>query len=124
MKLLTTADRSAYFTNDSQNVYEENDVPGVFMESCDMRYAFRGKVRIERIRRIPSPLNVNLSLPLNLPPSVNPQNLPQSVQQLLQQMVQQGGSQLQPLIEAEIARQSPVQGINARWVGGVWRREA
>lgn len=123
MKLLSSADASSYFPNEVDSVYEEPDSVGVCMESRNARHVFRGTVRIERIRKIPSPLNLNLSFPLNLPPSVTPQSLPQQVQQLIQQLLQQAGGQLQHLIQTELAKQSPIQGISQRWVGGVWKRE-
>lgn len=123
MKLLTSADASSYFANELDSVYEEPNAIGVCIESRSARHTFRGTVRIERIRKIPSPLNLNLSFPLNLPPSVTPQNLPQQIQQLIQQLLQQAGGQLQQLIQAELAKQAPIQGISQRWVGGVWKRE-
>ena len=123
MKLLTNADPVSYFSDDTVNVHEERDAVGVCMESKDMRYVFKGTIRIERVRQMPSPLNLSLNIPLNLPPSVTLETLPQQAQQALQQLIQQASQQLQQLIQAEIAKLAPVQGVSCRWVGGAWHRE-
>ena len=124
MQLLTTNDPGAYFPDDTTNRYEEQGAIGVCMDSRDLSHIFTGTIIIERTRQIPSPLNLNLNIPLNLPPSVDPQTLPQDVQQALQQLIQGGAQQLQQMVQAEIARQAPIQGISFRWTGGVWTLRA
>ena len=122
LKLETMSDPNGYFPDDTTDVYEEEHAVGVFMESRNLSHEFSGRIRLQRLRQIPSPLNLNLNMPLNLPASINPQDLPAAVQQALQQLLQQAPAQLQQLIQAEIARQAPVKGIAGGWVGGVWKR--
>ena len=122
LKLETSADPESYFANDTDNVYEEPDAVGVFMESRDVGHSFAGKIQIRRMRQIPN-LNLNINMPLNLPPSITPQNIPAQVQQMVQQLLQQQAlPEIKRMVEAEVARQAPVQGIQARMVGGAWRR--
>ena len=122
LKLGTTEDPDGYFQNDEANVYEEEDAVGVLMESRGVSHQFSGKIRLQRIRQIPNPLNLNISMPLNLPTSIRPENIPEELQQVIQQMLQQAAPQLQRMVEAEIARQAPVQGRQGGWVGGVWKQ--
>ena len=122
LKLNTTADPEGYFQDDATNIYEESDAVGVFMESREVSHHFGGKIQLRRIRQMPSPLNLNINMPLNLPPSIQPENIPEETQQAIQQMVQDAASELRRLVESEIARQSPVQGLQAKWIGGVWKQ--
>lgn len=122
LKLGTTDDPEGYFQDETTNVYEEENAVGVLMESRDVSYMFGGKIHIQRIRQMPDSLSLNLSLPLNLPPSVRPESIPEELQQIIPQMLEEGGLEIRKMVEAEIARQSPIQGLGARWVGGVWSR--
>ena len=122
LKLDTNTDPDGYFPDDATNLYEEPDAAGVFMESREISHQFCGKVWLQRIRQIPSPLNLNINMPLNLPPSIQPQNLQEELQQIIQQMLQQAGPELQRMVEEEIARQAPVQGLRGGWSGGVWKQ--
>ena len=122
LKLDATADPEGYFRDDATNSYEESDAVGVFMESREVSHQFCGKIQLQRIRQIPSPLNLNINMPLSLPPSIQPENIPAELQQVIQQMLQQALPELQRMVESEIARQAPVQGLQAKWIGGGWKQ--
>jgi hypothetical protein len=122
LRLNANPDPYSYFTDEVTNVYEEAGALGVCMESLGLAHAFQGTIRIERMRKIPPQLNINLNFPLNLPPSVQPQTLPQQLQTILQQILQQAAQQLQGMVQQEIARQAPIEATRTRWVGGTWLR--
>jgi hypothetical protein len=122
LALKANPDPYSYFTDDATNIYQETGALGVLMESVRLAHVFSGTIRIERIRKMPPQLNINLNFPLNLPPSVQPQTLPQQIQEIIQQMLQQAAQQLQNMVQVEIARQSPTEAVSARWVGGAWRQ--
>ncbi len=58
--------------------------------------------------------------PLNLPPGFDPTQLPANVQQLLQQMLNQIAQGISQIVQQEIARQSPVIGIEGRIYDAKW----
>lgn len=122
LRLNTNPDPESYFTDDSSNVFEETDAIGVLMESIGLAHAFQGTIRMERVRKAVPQLNININFPMNLPPSIQPQQLQQQVQTAIQQMLQQAAQQLQGMIQQEIARQAPVEGVRSRWSGGMWRK--
>ncbi len=122
LALNANPDPYSYFLDDATNIYQETGALGVLMESAGLAHAFSGTIRIERVRKMPPQLNINLNFPLNLPPSVDPQKLPQQIQAIIQQMLQQPAQQLQGMIQAEIARQAPTEAVGVRWVGGTWRQ--
>ncbi len=122
LHLNANPDPYSYFPNDAANVYEENGALGVLMESAGLAHAFQGTIRIERVRKMPPQININLNFPLNLPPTVQPQTLPQQIQAIIQQILQQAAQELQGMIQAEIARQAPTEAVGARWVGGTWQQ--
>lgn len=122
LRLNANPDPYSYFPDDATNVFEETGALGVLMESAGLAHTFQGTIRIERVRKMPPQLNINLNFPLNLPPSVQQQTLPQQVQVVIQQMLQQAAQQLQAMIQAEISRQAPIEAVKARWVGGTWQQ--
>lgn len=122
LALNANPDPYSYFPDDAANVYQETGALGVLMESAGLAHVFSGTIRIERVRKMPPQLNINLNFPLNLPPSVEPQTLPQQIQAIIQQILQQAAQQLQGMIQAEIARQAPTEAVGARWVGGIWQQ--
>jgi hypothetical protein len=122
LALNANPDPYSYFPDDAANVYQETGALGVLMESAGLAHVFSGTIRIERVRKMPPQLNINLNFPLNLPPSVQPQTLPQQVQAIIQQLLQQAAQQLQGMVQAEIARQAPTEAVVVRWVGGAWRQ--
>jgi len=122
LRLNANPDPGSYFTDDSSNVFEETDAIGVLMESIGLAHAFQGTIHIERTRKAIPQLNININFPMNLPPSIQPQQLQQQVQAAIQQILQQAAQQLQGMIQQEIARQAPVEGVRSRWSGGMWTK--
>lgn len=122
LNLRTTDDLVGYFKDDLTTVYEEGEAVGVLMESRAISHQFSGKIRIQRIRQMPNPLNLDLSLPLNLPASVQPESIPEEIQRLIHQILRESGPEIRRMVEAEIAQQAPIQGIQGGWVGGLWKQ--
>jgi hypothetical protein len=81
-------------------------------------------VRAQRIRRVPPNPVINVNLGLNLPPNILPPQIPVTLQQAIQQLLQQAVQQINLLVAQELQKQSPVQGISASVVGGVWKKLA
>ena len=122
LQLQTPDDREFYFQDQQGDVYEEPNAVGVFMETRDITYEFTGDISIRRTRQMPVPLNLNLSMPINLPAGISPTEIPQEVQNTLQRIQAEGAPEIQQIVEAEIARQSPVENIQQKMTGWMWRR--
>ena len=122
LRMDTTADPAGYFADGSTDVYEEPDAVGVFMESRDISYQFCGKIWIQRVREMPSPLNLNINMPLSLPAEMSPDDLSEQQKRAIQQIVEQAAPELRRIVEEEIARQSPVQDLRGGFSGGEWKR--
>lgn len=118
-RLRDTRDVEAYFPEDSE-VYERDNTVVACIESQKQLHGFVGKVRAQRIRRVPPQPTINVNLAINLPPNTQANQLPQAVGQAIQQMLQNAAQQLQGMVAKELARQSPAIGATANLVGGKW----
>lgn len=117
-RLRETPDASVFFPNQTANQHRMAQTVGA-IESEALLHTFAGELVLQRIRSMPPQLNISIQMPIQLG-NVPPANLPAAVQQALQQLLQQGAQQLQAQIEQQIAAQAPVQGLQARLVGGKW----
>jgi len=124
LNLTSNPDARTYFKDDATNVNIEKDAIGAFLESTSSSYVFQGDIKLERIRKMPPQLNINLNLPINLPPGIQPQQLTQSaqLQTIIQQIIQQVGQQIERMVREEIAKQAPVEGIQQGWYGAQWKK--
>ncbi len=124
LNLTSNPDARTYFKDDATNVNIEKDAIGAFLESTSSSYVFQGDIKLERIRKMPPQLNINLNLPINLPPGMQPQQLTQSaqLQTIIQQIIQQVGQQIERMVREEIAKQAPVEGIQQGWYGAQWKK--
>lgn len=120
LKLDTSADPRAYFTG-TADTYSESDISVAYIESLEYLHAFIGNFRLQQIRRIPPQPTININLAVNLPANLRPEQLPKEVQQAIQQILQGIATQLRPMVEQEIIRQSPIQSIEGGIVGGSWK---
>lgn len=122
LNLGANPDPRTYFPDDVTNLHVERDAIGALLESTAASYAFQGDIRLERIRKLPPQLNLNLNFPFALPTGTQPQQLQPAIQQLIQQVIQQAGQQLERMIREEIAKQAPVEGIQHGWLGAQWKK--
>jgi len=120
-RLQETRDLESYFPAGS-DTYESSDTPVACIESTALLHAFVGKVRAQRIRRIPPNPTINVNLGLQIPPGVSPQQLPQAIQQAIQQLLQQGAQQINQAVSQALQSQSPIIGYSGSCVGGRWLR--
>ena len=124
LKLNTSADPCACFSETAPDFYIEQDTQTACIESNELFHAFVGNLRLQRIRRIPPQPIININLAVNLPANLKPEQLPKEVQQAIQQFLQGIAQQLKPMVEQEIAKQSPIQGFEGRLEGGQWKQMA
>lgn len=122
-RLRESMDPEGYFPQDSDS-FEWPDTPFACVESVNHLHAYVGKVRAQRIRRVPPNPTINVNLGLNLPANIQPQQIPVAVQHAIQQLLQQAVQQINLLVAQELQKQSPVLGISANVVGGVWKKLA
>jgi len=120
LKFDTTADPLAYFASDEEDEYTEPDAVIACIESTEKFHVFKGKLLLKRIRKVPPQPTININLGLQLPPSIQPANIPPQIQQAIQQILQQGAKAIKDQVIKEISRQSPIQKIDGRLIGGKW----
>lgn len=127
LNLKSNPDPRSYFPNDVDNVHIERDAVGLLLETTQSSYALMGDVRLERVRKLPPQVNLNFNFPFTLPPGTQinqqtPQELQAMIQQIIQAVIQQAGQQLPLMIQAEMAKQAPVEGVQHGWYGANWRK--
>lgn len=93
------------------------------IESVQRRDVFKMSVRLARQRQVPPNPTINVNLNLNLPPEIQPNQLPAGIQQFLQGQMQNVTRQVAEIVRQELAKQSPITGMNVTAFGGRWRRE-
>jgi hypothetical protein len=104
----------------NENEYEEPIVIAC-IESEARLDVFRGTLKLRHMRQMPPQLNLNLNLNLQLPPSVQPQQLPEAVQNTVQQMLQQLQQQISAMVQAELAKQAPIQRTEGNLLNASWQ---
>jgi hypothetical protein len=87
------------------------------VESTDLTHAFRGTLRVRRVRQAPAQVAININLGISLPPSVQPD---QAAQQAIQQLLQQVQQAVPVLVKDQVRQQSPILRVEARLQGGSW----
>jgi hypothetical protein len=121
--LQDTRDLESYFTPNS-DAYESGDAAVACIESTNLLHAFSGKVRAQRLRRIPPNPTINVNLALQIPPGVPAQQFPQAIQQAIQQLLQQGAQQINQIVNQALQNQSPIIGYSRSCGGGKWSKIA
>lgn len=87
------------------------------IESSDLLHAFRGSLKIKRLRQTPASVNVQMNLGVQLPPGLPEKAIqPEVIQQLIQQMQQA----VPAMVMKQAKQQSPILRIEARF-NGYWR---
>lgn len=120
LKLRATADPLSYFPNEEIDEYKEPDTVIACIESTEKLHMFKGTFSMKRVRRIPQQPTININLGLQLPPSIQPKDIPPQVQQAIQQLLQQGAQVVREQVLREIIKQSPIERIDGRFIGGIW----
>lgn len=108
----------------NQEQYQIKDMPIAVIESAKKLHVFRVNAEFKKKRNVPPNLQININLGLQLPPDLDPQRLPQQAQQILNQLLNQVSQIIPNIVRQEIARQSPIVGIEGRGYGGKWIEEA
>ncbi|MDI6871396.1 MAG: hypothetical protein QME79_08585 [Bacillota bacterium] len=121
LKLQGSADPQAFFTDDGPDLHCEEDAIVACIESRDKLHVFGGKLRIQRTRKVPPQPNINVNLGVTLPPTIDVAQIPDAVRDAVQQVIGQAAQQLRQLVQEELRRQSPVEGISRNLAGGAWR---
>lgn len=124
LKLNTSADLLGYFPSDDVDDYREPETVIACIESTEGVHAFRGELRLKKLRKMPPQPTINVNLQLPLPPGLQPQAIPIGVQQAVQQLLQQGAASIRDQVISEIRRQSPIMRIDVRIIGGKWDKLA
>lgn len=118
MKLNTTNDKRAYFS-EGEDEYKEEAVIAT-IESSTLTHHFIGDLIMTKIRELPDQLNISVNLQPQLPPSTQLNNIPNQIQQQIQQIVQSGADQVRRQVAEQVKNQSPVKNIDVNLEGGKW----
>jgi hypothetical protein len=101
----------------------EKDIPLAVIESANKLDVFEINTVFRRKRQIPPNPQININLNLGLPPGMDPAQLPANLQQVIQELLAQIGKAIPQIVQQEIARQSPIIGIDGRTYGGRWKEK-
>ncbi|PIU89605.1 MAG: hypothetical protein COZ06_17725 [Armatimonadetes bacterium CG_4_10_14_3_um_filter_66_18] len=91
------------------------------LESLARTDLFRGDLRLRRIRQMPPQLNLNVNLNLALPPNIARDKVPPALQQAVQELLNQAQAQITQMVQAEVHKQAPVKGTEARLLHAGWQ---
>ncbi|MGQ9626431.1 MAG: SDH family Clp fold serine proteinase [Anaerolineae bacterium] len=108
----------------SKEEHTEESIPLAVIESVHKLDVFEINAVFRRKRQIPPNPQININLNVGLPPGIDPARLPANFQQLVQQLLGQISQAIPQIVQQEIARQSPIIGIEGRTYGGRWREKA
>ena len=120
LKMNTTSDPLAYFKSEYDNEYREPNTVIACIESRDKLHVFEGELLLRKVRRLPPQPVININMPLQLPPGISPKDIPREAQLILQQLLQQAANQIREIVLKEIIKQSPIERIEKRFIGGRW----
>ncbi len=121
LKLCEPMDPDGLLAAANSDTFTSMNEPVAVIESAGRLDVFEANVEIRRRRQVPPNPQININMQLGLPPGVDP-NAP-NVQQTVQQILNAAGQALPQMIQAEIARQSPIVGIEMRTYGASWRNK-
>lgn len=94
--------------------FAENDLKVAFIESLNLTHICNMDMRLQRIRRMPTNLQLNINIVF--PPGIDPANIPQPVMAAIH-------SQLQRSVVDQIRLQSEVIAVKATMIKGGWKTE-
>jgi len=88
------------------------------IEATEMTWAYRGVLRVRRIRQTPQQLNVSINLGVTLPHGILPDRIRQ---QIVDQLVNQVRKDVPEFAKQQIRDQSAVVRVDARFQGSEWQ---
>jgi ClpP class serine protease len=88
------------------------------IESAEMSWAYRGLLRVRRIRQAPQELNIKIKVGVTLPPGVTRDSIPREI---LERLAKQLEVDLPEVARQQTRDQSAVLRVEARLRGGEWQ---
>lgn len=88
------------------------------LESQDLTWAYRGELKVRRIRQTPGQISINLNLNVGLPAGLDPANVPQEIVNNLMKQIQ---NDVPRIVNEQARRQSPVLRIEGAMRSGYWQ---
>ncbi|MBI3968825.1 MAG: hypothetical protein HY329_24575 [Chloroflexi bacterium] len=88
------------------------------IESSDLTWAFRGELKVRRIRQAPTEVNINVTLGVTLPPDVQPTAVPA---ELVNQLARHVQEQAPRIVRDQVRRQSPVLRVESGLRSAYWQ---
>jgi hypothetical protein len=119
LKLLDPVDPAAVTAN--QDVYNEDFVLAA-VENSAACWEFHAQVDIRAKRQVPQNLSVQMNANLQIDPALAGQPVQQQMQALLHQAQQQFLQNASAALQAALAAQAPVVGMNISVRGGKWKK--
>jgi hypothetical protein len=123
LKLNSPYDPEEMLTSQNKEEQLETNVPMAAIESVGRFDVFEINALFKRRRQIPPNPQFNINLNLGLPPGLDPSQLPANFQQIIQQLMGQLSQAIPQIVQQELARQSPIVGIEGRMYGGKWKEK-
>jgi hypothetical protein len=88
------------------------------IESAEMSWAYRGHLRMRRIRQAPQGLNINIKVGVTLPPGISRDSIPREI---LERLAKQLEIDLPEAARQQTRDQSAVVRVEARLQGSEWQ---
>jgi hypothetical protein len=88
------------------------------IESAEMSWAYRGQLRMRRIRQAPQGLNINIKVGVTLPPGISRDSIPREI---LERLAKQLEIDLPEVARQQTRDQSAVVRVEARLQGSEWQ---
>lgn len=121
LNLNSFANPLAYFDNDDQDEYEEENVIIACIESVEKCHEFSGPLILKKVRQPPPQLNLNVNVPIQLPANIVAQNIPAQIQQMLQQIQQNVAGQVGKMIANQLRANMPVVAVDLHNEKMIWK---
>jgi hypothetical protein len=88
------------------------------IEALEMTWAYRGLLRVRRIRQVPPHLNININLGVTLPAGISRDRIPREI---VDQLVKQVRNDVPEVAKQQTREQSAVVRVDARFQGSEWQ---
>jgi hypothetical protein len=120
MEMTDPLDPDVVLDRQQSDQYMMTGLSEAAVESVARSDVFESSLSFRRVRQIPPNPQININLHLGLPANMNPNQVSQQAQQILDDLAEQVTQNVWEQVQQEIARQSPVRGIEMRTFGGKW----
>ena len=88
------------------------------IEASEMTWAYRGLLRVRRIRQTPQHLNININLGVTLPAGIARDRIPQEI---VDQLLKQVKTDVPEFAKQQTRDQSAVVRVDMRFQGSEWQ---